>query len=310
MSPIRMIIAFCVCLPAVSALAGDSDSDSLVVSFSDPSSPGTIKTEILSGSITVRTHNSPDVLIISTDFNDENSTRNSRRVVRRGRHENSRFNIPKMPAMPAFLGGGLKFKNEPDPEKIKGLQKVQSSPFGINVEEDDNVIEINLPPRAFMSGGRDLLLLTPKRTSLQLSAMGGDVTISGISGEIEVEAMGGNINLTAISGAVVAHTMGDIEASIDGVEPDAPMSFSTFGGDIDVSLPPTIKATLILSSHGDIYTDFDTSKRKQRKKVQKDDDEDGFRVDVEKVLEIPINGGGPEIEFSNFTGDIYVRKGK
>ena len=300
-----MLIILCVCLAAANLKA--TEGDTLVVSFSKPSQPGTIKTELMAGSIHVQVHNSPDVHIIATEFDDDEHSLDLRSFEE---DEGLQFRAPRLPARPASPGTKLKFKNEPDPEKVKGLQKVQSSPYGINVEENDNIIEINLPPMAFMGGGGDLLLLTPKRTSLQLRCLGGNVVVENVDGEIEVEALGGNIKLTAVSGAVVAHTMGDIEASIIAARPNSPMSFSTFGGDIDVSLPATLKATLILSSHGDIYTDFDASKRTQRRKVSKKKEDRRQVVDVEEVLEIPINGGGPEIELSNFNGNIYIRKGK
>ena len=45
-------------------LAAD-DVDSLVVSFSNPSQPGTVKAEMMMGGIKVRTHTGRDVIIIS-----------------------------------------------------------------------------------------------------------------------------------------------------------------------------------------------------------------------------------------------------
>jgi hypothetical protein len=285
-----------------------SEGDSLVVSFSNPAQPGTIKTELMAGSITVKAHDGPDVHIITKE-----SDRIDRpRAPRSPFHRDIEIDIQdKIDRVFRAERDEFDFSKKADPEKIKGLQKIQSSPYGINVEQENNVIEINLPPMAFMGAGSgDLLLLAPKSTSLQLSCLGGDVVIEGINGEIEIEAMGGNITLTSVSGAVVANTMGDIDATLDGIKPNAPMSFSTFGGDIDVTLPAAIKATLFLNSHGEIYTDFDTSKRKKRRKISKEEDKEAFRMDVEEVLEIPINGGGSEIEFSNFTGNIYIRKGK
>jgi len=302
----RVLIALAFCLPGLALLA--SEGDSLLVSFSDPSRPGTIKTEILVGSITVKAYDGADVQIITTKSNKPPRSWLTR--IEKDREASDRIRR-KLERVKKIDSERIRIGKKPDPEKIKGLQKVQSSPFGINIEQQDNVIEINLPPMAFM-GARsgDLLLLAPKRTSLKLKCMGGDITVEGIDGEIEVEALGGGINLKHVSGAVVANTMGDIEATLDQVTPGKPMSFSTFGGDIDVTLPSTIKAVLSLKSHGDIYTDFDTSRRNQVRNVAKAQEGDKSSVDVEEVLEIPINGGGSKIEFSNFTGNIYIRKGK
>ena len=158
-------------------------------------------------------------------------------------------------------------------------------------------------------GGNELELFVPKRTSLQLKSMTGKIDIQNVTGVIEVEAMGGGITLDGVGGTIVAHTMGSIEARVTNITPDKPMSFSTFGGDIDVALPSNIKATFKLKSHGDIYTDFDTSKRKMSKNISEDKD-DSYKAKIEKLLEIPVNGGGQDIEFTNFSGNIYIRKSK
>jgi len=102
--------------------------------------------------------------------------------------------------------------------------------------------------------------------------------------------------------------MGNIDAVVTSVSPDKPMSFSTFGGDIDVTLPATIKATFKLKSHGDIYTDFDASTRKLSKSISESRDADRYEGSIERVMEIPVNGGGQDIEFTNFSGNIYIRK--
>lgn len=35
-----------------------------------------------------------------------------------------------------------------------------------------------------------------------------------------------------------------------------------------------------------------------------------YRVHIDKTMYGTINGGGPEIQFKNFNGSIYIRKGK
>ena len=268
--------------------------DSLVVAFSNPSQPGTVKAEMVMGSIKVRTHSGRDVLILSKE--DESI---KRLVVPEVKFDSDVF----------LKVENKNSKNKPDPEKTKGLQRIQSSQFGINVEEHDNIVEINTPPMALMNGdGNQLEIVVPSQTSLKLKSMTGTINIDNVTGEIEVEAMGGGIKMNGVGGTIVAHTMGDIEATVAHVENNKPMSFSTFGGDIDVALPSNIKATFKLKSHGDIYTDFDTSKRKLSKNVAEDKSEDHYEAKIEKVLEIPVNGGGQDIEMTNFSGSIYIRK--
>ncbi|MBN1465785.1 hypothetical protein JXA02_08500 [candidate division KSB1 bacterium] len=284
----KTIIALAFLFAAVQA----EDVDSLIVAFSNPSQPGTVKADMIMGGIKVKTHAGREVIILS-----------------KGNDDVRRLVVPAMNFSTLFVHGEKEEnKDAPDPEKIKGLQKIQSSHFGINVEERNNVIEINMPPMSFVhQNGNELEIIVPKQTSLQLKSLTGAVQVEDVIGEIEVEAMGGGITLRDVGGTVIANTTGDIEATIRNVA-GKPMSFSTFGGDIDVALPANLKADLKLKSHGDIYTDFDTSKRKiARDKAEKKSD-DGYEATIEQLTEIPLNGGGQDIEFTNFSGTIYIRK--
>lgn len=286
---------FWIILCAATLSFAAEDVDTLIVTFSNPSQPGTVKSDMIMGGIKVRTHTRNDVLILSK------TSEKASRVV-----------LPDLDFdMDVFVDVNNERDNEPDPEKIEGLQKIQSSQFGVNVEEENNIIEINVPPMALLGGmGQEVEIVVPKNTSLQLKSMGGEIHVENVTGEIEVEAMGGGIRLDGVGGTVVANTMGNIEATMTNVSPDKPMAFSTFGGDIDVTLPATIKATFILKSHGDIYTDFDASKRKLSKNVSQSRENDRYEGRIVKLTEIPVNGGGPDIEFTNFSGNIYIRKGK
>ena len=92
------------------------------------------------------------------------------------------------------------------------------------------------------------------------------------------------------------------------------MSFSTMNGDVDVTLPPSTKATLSLKSDmGDIFSDFDMSKHKMVRKIDKKDSRakgGKYKIKIENAMQVELNGGGPEMQFTTFNGDIYIRKGK
>jgi DUF4097 and DUF4098 domain-containing protein YvlB len=91
-----------------------------------------------------------------------------------------------------------------------------------------------------------------------------------------------------------------------------PMAFSSLNGDIDVTLPADLKATVSFSSdRGDVFSDFDVVMSAQSMKpVVKERDGEGGRysVKMDKNVRGKINGGGPEIQFKNFNGAIYIRK--
>ena len=89
------------------------------------------------------------------------------------------------------------------------------------------------------------------------------------------------------------------------------MSFSSLNGDVDVTFPASIKATVQLKSdQGEIYSDFDMQVQRTGAQVSKNEGSKGkFRVSLDKGMRGTINGGGQEIQFNNFNGDIYIRKG-
>lgn len=94
------------------------------------------------------------------------------------------------------------------------------------------------------------------------------------------------------------------------VDADTPMSFSTFNGDVEVTLPAAVQASLFMQSgQGDVYTDFDVQLQPTQAKVTREQEGGGsYRVRMEKAVEGSIGGGGPELRFKTFNGDIILRQ--
>ncbi len=92
------------------------------------------------------------------------------------------------------------------------------------------------------------------------------------------------------------------------------MSFSTMNGDIDVTLPPDIKANFRMKSdNGEVFSDFDVKLLpNSNQPVVEDARSKGgrYRVKVEKTTVGAVNGGGPELSFKTFNGNIFIRKRK
>jgi hypothetical protein len=103
-------------------------------------------------------------------------------------------------------------------------------------------------------------LQVPARTNLKLSTVNGDqILVERIEGDIEVTAVNGSIMLTDVSGAAVVHsTNGEVKVTLRQLTPQKPMSFTSFNGDVDVTLPTNTKANLKMrTDHGEVLTDFD-----------------------------------------------------
>ena len=180
---------------------------------------------------------------------------------------------------------------------------------GLTIEEEDNQISVRVES---WKQTIDLYIRVPVNTSLKLrSHNNGKLNVKGVTGELEVNNMNGPIKLSQVGGTVLAHTLnGDVEATFTRVNPNKPMSFSTMNGDIDITLPAGIKSNVKLDSkYGDIYSDFEIQlvKSPTRKKENKRGEGGKYRIEITRGVFGKINGGGPEISFKTFNGDIYIR---
>jgi DUF4097 and DUF4098 domain-containing protein YvlB len=195
----------------------------------------------------------------------------------------------------------------------QGLKKIPVSSSSFEVEEDDNYVTVSA--ESWLSPV-DIVIYVPTRTSLSLTTINaGDIIVSNVTGEIEAENINGDIGLNGISGSVIAYVQnGSLGVELKSVTPGKPMSFASFNGNVDVTLPPNVKATAKISTHtGDAYSDFDIKAIKRPVEVIEDNDdhvEGKYRVRIEDAFYGTINGGGPEFDFSTFNGDIFIRKGK
>jgi hypothetical protein len=259
-------------LAGTSGRSAESDGNRVVVPLSDPSRPALVRTHLLNGSITVKGYEGKDVIVETRGHGRENSEA---------------------------------------PENEHGLRRIpQTAGFSVDAENNEVSIKIDV-----MHQDVDLLITVPHRTSLSLSTVnGGNITVSDVEGELDVTNTNGNVTLNHIGGSVVAHALnGKILATFTHVDPQKPTAFSSLNGDMDVTFPPDTKATLTLrTDNGEIYSDFDIQPQASApQQVVEDDRGKGgkYRVRVDKTLHAALNGGGTDIQFKGFNGNIYIRKG-
>lgn len=281
-----LITTLIVCLIGAVGYAGAADADEggeISVKLTDPGKPCHVECALISGGITVMGYDGKEVKVEAR---------------KRDTDEWVDWDADK----------------EKDWANTKqGLKKIPVASSAFEVEENDNYVTVR--GESWMSP-IDMVITVPRRTSLSLTTVNaGDIEVSNVTGEIEAENINGNITLKGISGSVVAYVQnGNMGAEMKSVTPGKPMSFASFNGDVDVTLPADVKATVKLSTHtGDAYTDFDITAIKKPVEVVEDNTgrvEGKYRVRIEDAFYGNINGGGPEFDFSTFNGDIYIRKGK
>jgi hypothetical protein len=197
-------------------------------------------------------------------------------------------------------------RNRPNPGGLRRLDPTA----GFEAVEENNRMTISTSANDSV----ELLVTVPTRTNVKaVGVNGGPLTIEGVDGEIEANNTNNAITLANVAGSVVAHsTNGNVKATVTRVAMDKPMAFTSFNGDVDVTLPASLKATFKLRSDmGDVLTDFDLQVKTDTATSQNPQRQNGqYRIVVNKSLTGTLNGGGPEIELRTFNGSVYLRKGQ
>ena len=197
---------------------------------------------------------------------------------------------------------------ETDDKAAEGMRRLDLPARGLSVEEENNVVTV----RMHNAQHADLVISVPPDTSLPLRNLNGETAVEGVKGELDVNSNNGKITLTSVSGSVLANTLnGTIKVTMDSVDANKPLSFSSLNGTIDVTLPADFKANVKLrTDHGEVYSDFDF-KLGPGVITQQNDTADGkFKVKMERTITGTINGGGTEATFKTYNGTIYLRKKK
>jgi hypothetical protein len=255
---------------AISGVAGAQDTR-LVVPLSDPSRPTRLEIALFQGDISVEGYEGNEVVIVAD--------------------------------------APIRDADGEEPARPDGLRRIQSSSVGLTVEENDNTVSVRMD---FSPKNADIEIRVPRRTSVKASLVnGGDVEIDSLTGDHELSNVNGDVIATDITGsAVVNATNGDVRATFSSVDTTKPMSFISFNGDIDVTLPANLAADLIVASQqGDVYTDFDVVPQSDPPNVQTSGGPRGGRnIRWTQQNRYAIGGGGPDIQLRTFNGDVMIRK--
>lgn len=260
--------------PARTQPAAPASAEKISVPLTDPSKPVRLEVGLLAGGLIVRGHEGREVSVETRVRPDEDDGKPCKGCER------------------------------------SGLTRLANTASGLVIEEQDNRVRIKSP-----AGNQaiDLIVLVPTKTSVKLSVVNdGDIVVERIDGEIEVQNTNGAVTLTDVAGSVVAHALNDdLKVSMTRLD-QKPMSFSSMNGDIDVTLPADAKLNVKMESgSGDIESDFavEMLPTTATQKVEDKRSQGGaLRIVVDKAMIGRINGGGQEMTFKNFNGDIRIRK--
>lgn len=293
--------------------------DRITVPLTDPARPVTLEIALYAGTVTVNAYDGREVLIEASraggPFSKASAAALKRKVI-----DNTVKKQTSQGPNPNAAKGPRLFAAAPPAHDTTGLTRLPQ-PTALDVEEAGNVIKLKAP-----AGQRlNLSIQVPVRTNLRLkkSATGaagvanaGPITVHGLDGDLEITTEAGSITLTDVGGSVVAHsTRGTVIATVKRVAPDRPMSFTSYSGNVDVTLPASLKANLILQSdRGDVFTNFGvqlgptTAATASKDKEKNRDKEKGYKRSGRQPIRGTVNGGGPDFELRTFAGSVYLRK--
>jgi hypothetical protein len=265
------LAVICLVMGGITAGLAQADENKLVIALSQPGKPGLLKVSLLNGSIKVTGYSGKEVVL---SYNGRENRRHA------------------------------------NPDESGGLRRLSANNVGLEAQEEGNTVTIKT---SLMIKTVDLEIKVPHDFSVKLKTLNdGQIVVEDVNGEIDVDNLNGSIALQNVSGSASASTLnGNIIASFRKVNPNMPMAFSNLNGKIDVTLPPSAKFNAKLKSdNGDVFTDFDLTMDKEGKPVEKINEGRGQKIYLDKWLSGKINGGGPELLFKNFNGNIYIRKSK
>lgn len=266
----RIIGLLTTCMFVILANAQENFSEKFVIPLSNPGERGKVELDQVNGDITVTGYTGKEVIITATT-----------------------------------VGDGKEQKEETK-KGPAGMKRISVNPVEIRAKEQNNTVFIDTES---WKRKINIDLQVPTNFDLELNTVHGTINIENVNGTLEVSAVNGKVDLTNISGSVICNSVnGDITAHFKNVETGVPMSFVTLNGNVDVTLPPSTKATAKLrSDRGDIFTDFDMSLEQAKPNINKQEGE--YEVSINSWVYGKINGGGPEYTFKNMHGNIIVRKG-
>ena len=253
----------------------EDEKEQLVVHLTNPAKSGKLSLDIVNGDIHVIGYDGKDVIIEATAEVDNHVSRKKGNV------------------------------------RSDGMKRITPTDgFEITAEEDNNNVKVEMDE---VMKTINFTIKVPRKFSLKLSTVNnGNILIENVSGSFELENANGSIKMKNVSGSALANTInGDLTADFESILTGTPMAFTTLNGNVDVTLPPTVKANIKMQSEmGEIYSDFDIDINKSTFKVIRTTEKGVYKILKDKWTYGKINGGGAEILMKNMHGDVNIRKAK
>jgi hypothetical protein len=190
-------------------------------------------------------------------------------------------------------------------EEVDGRYRIPNSSSRFSAEAEGNVVEIS---SGWAQGGVRLRLQVPVRTNLEINSVHSDgIRVFGVEGHHELRAVNGPVEATDIAGSLVAGGQnGPVTVSFRRLDDSRPSSFVSWNGTITVTLPADAGADVrVQAMNGEILSDFPVEMQPTETETETEDGQFSYRHS--RNVRFLINGGGPELQFKSFNGDVELR---
>ncbi len=130
------------------------------------------------------------------------------------------------------------------------------------------------------------------------NSVSGDVILADVAGDIRLNSVSGDVKVSgATTGSVHANSVsGDVEIVIDQLSGSGDFDFNTVSGDVVITFPANLDATLEMSTlSGELTSDFPLTTQGDRR-----------RRNIEARIG---SGGGRTLKFHSVSGNVTLRRG-
>ncbi len=194
---------------------------------------------------------------------------------------------------------------EDDDPEAGGMRLLPNGGQNLVVRQDGGEIIIRA---GTMDDAAGIVVRLPRDARLTVnSAQDGAIKVNNVDGEMQVQSSSGPVEVLGIRNTAIIHAHADdLKASLAVSELPGPLVFTSWAGDVDVTMPSTLRADLRWRTNfGDVRTDLDVQNI-ATVTVREEETPDGLRI--EGFTTGQLNGGGPEISITAYTGDITLRR--
>lgn len=192
---------------------------------------------------------------------------------------------------------------EDEPEE-GGMRRLPNGGQNLVVRQDGGEIIVRA---GTADEAAQVAVRVPRNTRLTIhSTMDGAIAVENVIGEMDINSSAGPVEVIGLANAAVIHAHADdLVTSLATRELPGPLVLTSWAGDVELTLPVDLSANLRWRTNfGDVLTNLDV--QDIQTVTERKETDDGVRL--EGFTTARLNGGGPEISITAYTGDITLRK--